>query len=202
MLKGVIDQLNAQENQRTEVGALQLKLRAVYPEMPLDIAHNYGAQMEAHFSQTDYKAIIRDHAHIFPEDFNIVTMDLLEGNLHNLRTARYDDRLRLRILKCYDGAGGSTVANASQVSQILHQLLVSAGGDRTIVDKSLEMSLPSSVEEAVELMEELDAQGMTLPLNIPDTNTQTFAPVDVDADHECALDAEDKEDRGNEEQAE
>ena len=106
--------------------------------------------MEAHFSKDDYKALIKDHVHIFPEDFNIITMELLETNLQNLRTQRYDDRLRNRILKCYDGAGGSTVANPLHASQILMQLLVSAGGDRTIVDKSLEMSLPASIEEAVE----------------------------------------------------
>jgi len=182
-LKDVIHQLNAEEVQRNEVGFLQLKLRAVYPELPLDLAHHYADQMQKSFSKEDCFAIIQDHTVLFPQDFRIVTIELLASNLKNLRTQRFDERLCQRILKCYNGHGGSSAANSIQASHILNQLLSSAAGDRHLVDKSLESSLPASLDEALELMAEYEQNGHTLPLQTPvadsTLNTQDFGEAKI-----------------------
>lgn len=159
-VKERVKDLNKEEDDRNAVGEIQLRLRAIFPEMPLDRAHDEAAELQEKFKPAQLRDIFRHPAKVFPAEYLDVNVEGVYEKYLEMLVERADADLRRRIHVVYKEA------SEEQVEMFLDQLLLAAEDDRSMVSRCLEASLPATLEECLALLDGIQ-DGEVMPLAEP-----------------------------------
>lgn len=153
VLRTRIQEIVEEDEAMQEVGRLQLKLRALYPESPLLFAADMAHAIYCTFPPEDVAQIFsKDRIYILDGDFTRVNLDSVKENVKHLRNARWYRSIceRIRILYM-----ASDAVTEELVEKIFDHCLESAAHDKELISRSLEKVLPPDFGVAVQMIEEL-----------------------------------------------